>query len=187
MVLRKETKKEAELTAEEKDILIKSKEDDHVTDKITEGKLETFLKNKLNHGVKEELKNLKELKKLHQVEHDKLNKKIEAVEHELDDQITACDNIILSEEELITGDKLEKADVDKMMYTRGDIEKQLNEMNEKANLIDDLQIDRAVLESRNDEFKVQERILMEKEQTSDVVSQLKHIIDVKAKKQERTR
>ena len=83
VVLRKETRKEAELTAEEKDILIKSKEDDDVTDKITEGKLETILKNKLNHGVKQELKNLNELKKLHQVEHDKLDKKIEAVEHEL--------------------------------------------------------------------------------------------------------
>ena len=69
----------------------------------------------------------------------------------------------------------------KMMYTRGDIQKQLNEMNEKGNLMDDLQIDTAVLESRNREFKDQERILMEKEQTPDVVSQLRHIIEVKAK------
>ena len=107
-LLREEIRKEAESAAEEKDTLIKSQEDDYVTNKMGEIELETFLKKKLNYDVQGELKNLKESKRLHQVEHDELSKKIEVVENDLDDQTAVRDDIVIAEEEVITGAILKK-------------------------------------------------------------------------------
>ena len=48
-------------------------------------------------------------------------------------------------------------------------------------MISDLQIERAVLDEKDGDVKMQERSLMDKEQTITVVNQLRHVIEVKAK------
>ena len=64
------------------------------------------------------------------------------------------------------------------MQARCNIEKHLTEMDEKQNLISDLKIERAVLDEKDGDFKMQERSLMEKEQTMTVVNQLRHVLEV---------
>ena len=184
MTVCKEKNEKAETAAEERENIRKLKDEDFEQDKLTEIELKRFLEKKLSTGVKAEIKHLNESKRKLLQEYDSRNEDIHSMEKRLAENEKFRDDLKTAEEDIID-DHLDEYDANKLLKVRSTVEKYRNGINQNITMIDNLNIERAQLSAIDYDLKKQERILMEKEQTSVVVEKLKGVIEIKAKNKEK--